>query len=106
MFSTKCTYGDFLKSEEKIATNILASRLQILEINGIIVKEEQKVKVSHKLTAKGVDWLPVMREINLWADQYFTLSPEIKKIIAEITKGKKGCIRARTCDLREGLKEF
>ena len=31
IFSMQCTYGDFLKSEEKIATNILATRLQMLD---------------------------------------------------------------------------
>ena len=38
MFSKQCTYGDFLKSDEKIATNILAARLLMLEENGIISK--------------------------------------------------------------------
>jgi DNA-binding HxlR family transcriptional regulator len=106
MFSTKCTYGDFLKSEEKIATNILASRLQMLEASGIIVKEDHpdsKAKVLYKLTEKGVNLLPVMVEINLWADQYFTLSPEIKKIIAEMKKDKEGFIRTRTNDLRKSI---
>jgi len=36
MFGNKCTYNDFLKSEEGIATNILASRLKGLEENGVI----------------------------------------------------------------------
>lgn len=40
MFSKECTYGDFLKSDEKIATNILASRLQMLELNGVITKQD------------------------------------------------------------------
>ena len=30
-FKDKSTYGEFLQSEEKIATNILADRLAILE---------------------------------------------------------------------------
>ena len=32
------TYGDFLKSPEGIATNILAARLQALEENQLVVK--------------------------------------------------------------------
>jgi DNA-binding HxlR family transcriptional regulator len=36
----ECTYSDFLKSPERITTNILASRLQVLEENEIIVKME------------------------------------------------------------------
>lgn len=38
MMLKQCTYGDFLKSDEKIATNILAARLLMLEENGIISK--------------------------------------------------------------------
>jgi DNA-binding HxlR family transcriptional regulator len=33
VFKKECTYGDFLKSEEKIATNILVTRLKMLEEN-------------------------------------------------------------------------
>ena len=57
LFSQKCTYGDFLKSDEKIATNILAARLQSLEENNIIEKlahPESKAKVLYKLTDKGI----------------------------------------------------
>ncbi|WP_449398693.1 winged helix-turn-helix transcriptional regulator [Chryseobacterium wanjuense] len=39
MMKKECTYGDFLKAGEKIATNILASRLQNLLENGIIAKK-------------------------------------------------------------------
>ena len=66
------TYGDFLKSEEKIATNILAARLQALEENQLVVKLEHpdsKAKVLYKLTQKGVDLLPIMIEISIWADR-------------------------------------
>ena len=40
MFYNKSTYGDFLKSGEGIATNILASRLQSLEEHKLIEKLE------------------------------------------------------------------
>lgn len=38
ILARSCTYGDFLKSPEGIATNILASRLQSLEENELITK--------------------------------------------------------------------
>ena len=34
----KVSYGEFLNSDEKIATNILADRLAMLEENGFITK--------------------------------------------------------------------
>ncbi len=51
----KCTYGDFLKSPEGIATNILASRLQALEENKIIEKldhPDSKAKVLYGVDPK------------------------------------------------------
>ena len=61
MFSNKCTYNDFIKSDEGIATNILAARLKSLEENGIIDKLEHpdsKAKKLYKLTNKGIELLP------------------------------------------------
>jgi DNA-binding HxlR family transcriptional regulator len=102
IFAKECTYGDFLKSDEKIATNILASRLLTLETNGIITKHdhpESKAKVLYKLTKKGVDLLPLMLEINIWADKYFTLPADRKAILEEVKKDKEGFIREKTIAL-------
>ena len=88
----KCTYGDFLKSKEKIATNILASRLQTLEENGIISKSEHpesKAKVLYKLTKNGIDLLPVMVEIGFWADKYYDINPTKKAELKEVKKDKE-----------------
>jgi len=97
LFKKQCTYGDFLKSEEKIATNILASRLQTLEENGVIEKLEHpdsKAKVLYRLTQKGIDLLPLMIEINLWANKYFDLPEERKEILKEVKKGKEKFIKS------------
>lgn len=104
MFSKQCTYGDFLKSDEKIATNILASRLQTLEENGIITKSEHpdsKAKVLYKLTQKGIDLLPLMIEINLWAEKYFTIPADRKAILDEVKKDKVAFIEAARKDLEK-----
>ncbi len=96
MFAGKCTYGDFQKSEENIASNILASRLQMLEQSGIISKEphpESKAKVLYSLTAKGVDLLPLMIEINLWAEKYCSIPPERKQLLKEVKKDKEAYIK-------------
>jgi DNA-binding HxlR family transcriptional regulator len=102
MFSKQCTYGDFLKSEEKIATNILASRLQMLEENDVITKQEHpesKAKVLYKLTQKGIDLLPLMIEINLWADKYFTLPAERRVMLEEVKKDKDAFIASKIIEL-------
>ena len=102
MFSKQCTYGDFLKSDEKIATNILASRLQTLEENGIITKSDHpdsKATVLYKLTQKGIDLMPLMIEINLWAEKYFTKPTERKAMLKEVNKVKEAFIKTATKEL-------
>ena len=102
MFAKECTYGDFLKSAEGIATNILASRLEMLEENKIIEKLEHpdsKAKVLYRLTRKGIDLLPIMIEINLWAEKYFTIPDDRRAMLKEVKNDKAGFIKARTKEL-------
>lgn len=102
MFAKQCTYGDFLKSAEGIATNILASRLLALEENNIIEKldhPDSKAKVLYRLTRKGIDLLPIMIEINLWAEKYFTIPDDRKAMLKEVKKDKAGLIKAMTKEL-------
>jgi DNA-binding HxlR family transcriptional regulator len=85
------TYGDFSKAEEKIATNILANRLQVLEENGIIVKlpfPDNKVKVLYQLSRKGVDLIPALIEIALWGGKYVTNTQEASPFLKEVKKNK------------------
>lgn len=108
IFYNKSTYGDFLKSEEKIATNILANRLLNLEEHQIIQKLEHpdsKAKVLYKLTEKGIDLLPIIVEIQLWADKYFTLPDSIKAIVVEGKKDKSGFIETLTNQLKQRINE-
>lgn len=67
------TYGQFLESDEKIATNILADRLQELEYLGIITKmrdPENGRRVLYRLTKKGAELAPVLLEIVRWSARY------------------------------------
>lgn len=103
MFAKECTYGDFLKAPEHIATNILASRLQSLEENKMIEKldhPDSKAKVLYKLTSKGIDLLPVMIEINLWAEKYFPLPADRKAMLKEVKKDKTVFIKAAIKELK------
>lgn len=64
------TYKEFLESYERIATNILADRLQKLTAYGIITAETDPTdgrKLNYSLTAKGIDLAPVLTEMVLWA---------------------------------------
>jgi len=97
MLKQECTYGDFLKSPERIATNILASRLRSLEETKIIEKSnhpDSKAKVLYKLTRKGIDLFPIIVEIHVWAEKYLSIPAYRKKMMREIKRDKAGYIKA------------
>ena len=67
------TFNEFLYSDEKIATNILADRLRRLESYGIIETERDPAdgrKMIYTLTPKGIDLAPVLMEMVLWAARH------------------------------------
>lgn len=97
MFNGKKTYGGFLNSEEKIATNILADRLSILERSEIISRHshpDSKAKVLYKLTAKGIDLIPVMVEIIAWSEKYHDVHPYARQFAKQLRKDKLGVIKS------------
>lgn len=103
MFKGSGCYGDFLKSGEGIATNILAERLDRLERAGLITREtdpNNKTRLMCALTQKGFDLLPVMVELIVWGAKYdpktgapkaFVERPHAarEKLIRKITKGMR-----------------
>ncbi|WDF57268.1 winged helix-turn-helix transcriptional regulator [Mucilaginibacter sp. KACC 22063] len=100
IFTNKCSYGDFLTSDEKIATNILADRLKLLEANEFIKSEvspEKKNKFIYSLTEKGIDLIPAIVELMIWGSKYNP--PGAKEVIKKIKTDKEGTIR----QLREKL---
>lgn len=106
MFKKQCTYGDFLKSDEKIATNILASRLLMLEEHGLISKQDHpdsKAKVLYKLTEKGIDLLPLLMEINLWAEKYCGIPESHKLILDQVKKDKNNFIKNYINELKKEI---
>ncbi|MGI9480807.1 MAG: winged helix-turn-helix transcriptional regulator [Hyphomicrobiales bacterium] len=65
----KKRYGEFLDSDERIASNILSDRLKRLEANGILQREtnpEDGRQAIYKATGKGKRLLPVLLEIAAW----------------------------------------
>jgi DNA-binding HxlR family transcriptional regulator len=73
VFRGKRTYGEFLKSEEGFATNILASRLDHLLAEGILRREGDEAdgrKAIYSLTEKGLDLIPLVFEMVLWSARH------------------------------------
>ncbi len=69
----KETFKDFIESDEAIATNILSSKLKLLEEVGIIIKTKQpgnKKTNLYLLTDKGLALTPLIVELATWSDSH------------------------------------
>lgn len=68
----KRTFKDFIESDEAIATNILSTKLKLLEELELITKSKlpnnKKTNLYH-LTEKGLSLAPLIVELALWSDQ-------------------------------------
>ncbi len=58
-----------------------------------------KAKVLYRLTKKGIDLLPLMIEINLWAEKYFPIPADRKALLKEVKKDKIAFIKSMTNEL-------
>lgn len=104
MFNKKCTYKDFLNADEGIATNILSARLAALEENEIIEKVDDpgtKNRVFYRLTTKGIELFPILVEVHLWAEKYFTIPADLKARIKGAKADKEGFIKASIKELKK-----
>ena len=106
MFKGKHSYGDFLQSEEKVATNVLADRLAFLEEEGIVAKKvdpKHGSKFIYTLTMKGIGLVPVMVEIIMWSAKYDKNSSVEKKFVSRVKKDKDGLLKEVSTFLKSKL---
>jgi DNA-binding HxlR family transcriptional regulator len=89
------TYKEFLQSYERIATNILADRLQKLIAHGIITMGRDSSdgrKLIYSLAPKGIDLAPVLTEMVLWAAAHEDTANQA--LVREMRKDKEQFISA------------
>ena len=104
IISEKRYFGEFLKSEEKIASNILTNRLQSLEKEGIIYKKkdkEHKQKIIYLLTQKGIDLFPILMENARWSLKHKPVDKNDAKVAKSILEGGTDKMKF----IMEGLKK-
>lgn len=107
IFRGKRTYGDFLKSEEGFATNILAARLDHLEAEGILKKKPDPDDARRSifvLTDKGLDLIPLIFEMVLWSAKHDPKSEakRITKLVELIRKDNRKISQKIIERVREG----
>jgi DNA-binding HxlR family transcriptional regulator len=73
LIAGKHRYSDFLRSEEGIPTNILASRLRLLEREGLISRApsgERSRRLEYRLTLPGQALGRVVDALAIWGLQH------------------------------------
>jgi DNA-binding HxlR family transcriptional regulator len=93
MLRNSSTYNQFLQCPEKIATNILADRLEKLVNNGIITTRPDPAdrrRSIYELTEKGMDLGPAMVELVLWAARHEPTGNPV--LVQEIERDKAAFI--------------
>lgn len=90
------TYGDLLKADEGIATNILASRLKEFAASGIISKNrdpDNKRQFIYRITPKGAELAPILVEMIQWSAKYDDNTVVSKALLQQIEQDRDGFIR-------------
>lgn len=96
MFKRKNHYGEFLLSDEKISTNILADRLKRLEEHEIIFKAndpDNRSKVIYNLTEKGKALMPIMIEMTAWSAKFDAKTNTPDDFLNQLAQNKQGLLR-------------
>lgn len=91
IFKNKRYYDEFLKSEEKISTNILADRLKFLKSEGLIsdcADPDNKRKIIYRPTEKALDLIPMILEIIEWSAKYDPKTGAPKEFIQMLKKDR------------------
>ncbi len=104
MFKDKRHYGDFLKSQEHIATNILADRLRRLEETGIVRRNAARRNaggVTYELTDRGIDLAPVLLEMILWSAKHDANTAAAPEFVAAARDDRNALLRQIAKSIRD-----
>lgn len=80
MFGNRRHFRELLQnSEERIASNILASRLKRLMEYGLLTRSENpghKQKAVYSLTEMSISLIPILAEMGAWGNRFLPVSEE------------------------------
>lgn len=71
LLTGKSRFNQFLESPERITTNVLTDRLDMMEHAGLVTTapyQDRPKRMKYTLTRKGESLLPVMQEMCRWAN--------------------------------------
>src|SRR5258708_5627819 len=101
----KKTYGEFLASDERIGTSVLARRLVSLEKKGILTKKPNKAdkrKEVYSLTERGLDLIPILLDLADWGAHHDPQTGASQEWIAAIRTNRETMIEDIRRSVRSG----
>lgn len=108
-FSGKHTYNSFLASEEGIAKNILASRLDLLKRHEILTRDDsaqdKRIKY-YTLTEKGLELIPILFSLLSWSSGYGPSPSPNQPFRTIYASDPKGMVRTSINAVRQGRAIF
>jgi len=99
-------FREFLAADEKIASNILASRLKLLEAAGMLTRRRDPKhgrQVIYQPTAKGLDLLPAMLELVRWSAAYDPKTAAPPAMVTQIAENRDAVIAGMRAAVAAGL---
>jgi DNA-binding HxlR family transcriptional regulator len=88
-------FQELLEGNDGIATNILASRLKLLEAAGLVTRRAdpaQARRVIYAPTEKALDLLPVLIELMRWSMTYNSRSSAPPQLVRRLAEDRDGLI--------------
>ena len=101
IFEGKSRFADFLGSDERISTNILAARREQLACAGMIEKvadPDDGRRFAYAPTSKGLDLIPLLLEFVRWSgkhDAHTEAPPEFVQLLERDRDGVIAMVRGR-----------
>ena len=95
IMARKQHFRDLLAGTEGIATNILASRLKLLEAAGLVTRRidpAQARRVIYEPTEKALDLLPVLIELVRWSTKHDPKSAAPPHFLRRLARDREGLI--------------
>ena len=104
IFGGKRHFRELMRSQEGIASNILADRLKLLVREGLLTRADDpshKQKAIYSLTEMGIALVPVFAQIGAWGRKFLPASEELSIRAQLLEEGGPGLWDRFMAELRE-----
>ncbi len=105
----KRTFGEFLASDERIGTSVLAHQLANLENQGVLTRHTDPTdgrKEVYELTERGLDLIPVLVDLAEWGAAHDPRSGANRRWMTVVRHNRDAVIKLMRITVRRGNAAF